>query len=419
MRQEQLLQQLESLLHNARIQDALAFIEQDAPRILGQQVELAEIPAPPFTEQKRSLHYQQLLKNEGLVEVVSDELHNTYGFYEAVKDRVTLLMSAHLDSVFDHTVDVNVQVKHGIYYGPGIADDARGLAVILGIIRALKHVNMSFASNLLLGANVGEEGIGDLRGIKHLIQSGPHIDGFLTIDGISCESLESHAVGSVRYNITFTAQGGHSYSDFGRISAVHVASEFVTKMASIEPLKMPKTTYNIGMIEGGTFVTAIAQTCRVSIDLRSTDSLELQKLDDLCKRYISEIIEEANDRAQDTDKVTVVIEEIGRRPAGEQDIADSILQVAVCVNKVLGIDTVFGTGMSSDANFPISLGIPSLQLGGGGSGGNFHALSEWYDPINGHIGVQRIFLVLVALLGIEGQSAPLLAKRWEDKQSEE
>ena len=406
----ELIENLDKLLQDERVQKALEFIKNDDTNTLQQQINIAQTPAPPFAEKQRSDYYRKLLENAGLTEIKQDEIHNLIGTYSN-NGATKLLVSAHLDSVFAADVDVTVTEKTGIYYGAGICDDARGLATVLSIIRALKFSGIQFQGTLLFAADVGEESQGDLRGIKKIFNDYQDIDAYISIDGAEPESIIHQATGSRRYNFIFQGAGGHSFGDFGRPSAVHAATRAAAKIATMEVPKNPKTTFNVGTINGGTLPTAIAETCEMQVDIRSNSATELQKYDTLVLDLVNQAVAEENARTQEEKMlIQITIECIGNRPAGTQSDEAPIVQSALCVIEHFGKTRPQLIGASStDANVPISLGIPAITIGGGGKSGNAHALSEWYDPQNAYLGVQQAFLLIALLLGVDGITAGVLA----------
>lgn len=391
------------ILANEKVQQTLHFIEQDAEQTLQQQIELAETPAPPFAEKERAIFYKKLLQDAGLEQVRQDDIDNTYGFITQNKG-ATLLVTAHIDSVFSAETDIIVREENGIYYGAGICDDARGLATVLSAIRALKKSGLTLAGNLIIGGDVGEESQGDLRGMKKLFADYLEIDGYISVDGAAPDAIIYQATGSRRYIFTFTGSGGHSFGDFGRPSSVHAAARAVAKIADIDVPDSPKTTFNVGVIEGGTLPTAIAERCEIKVDIRSNSATALRKYDALVLELVNTAIAEENARSTSQEHhIRLSVECIGDRPAGSQDETENIVQAASSVIEALGMETKLLGASSTDANIPISLGIPAVTIGGGGNAGNAHSLAEWYDPTNAHIGVQQVFLLILLLLGIENE----------------
>jgi len=405
--------EISALLTLPEVQKALKFLEDDAEATLAQQVTITEIPSPPFKETARATYFMEALKKLNINISKLDEVGNSVGIYGDKSSGPTLLASAHIDSVFDEGTDVSVTVKDGIYYAPGIVDDARGLAATLSIIRALNHAGIELGGNLMIGGNVGEEGPGDLRGIKHLFKTHSDIDGFISIDGQSHEEILFKGTGSFRYLYEFSAPGGHSFGNFGRPSAVHAAGRLIAKIADLPVSKVPKATFNVGVVEGGTLMTAIAEKCILQVDLRSDDAGVLKEMDETVQNFVKVAIIEENKRATDTGiPVTVKTTKIGNRPAGSQPDDSPIVKIAAMATAELGFTPILLEGASStDANLPISLGIPALCLGAGGHSENAHSLNEWFDPTNAHFGPQRVLLVILALLGVKGKTESLLEKR--------
>ena len=399
---------LAKILALPEIQATLAYIAETEPKTIEQQIALAQTPAPPFGEKTRADFYLNLIKEAGLEMVGQDEIDNTYGYYSDAGEK-TLLVTGHIDSVFSIDTDVTVRQENGIYYGPGIFDDARGLAAVLSVVRALKHSGVKLGGKLLIGGNVGEESQGDLRGIKKIFKDHPEIDGFLSVDNASPSDVVFGGTGSRRYEITFTGSGGHSFGNFGRPSAIHAAGRAIGKIATLDVPKNPKTTFNVGVIQGGTLPTAIAEFCLIRVDIRSNSAAELKKYDDHILGLIKEAVVEESARAENPEhQLKLEITCIGDRPAGMQEADCDIVQATSAVITGLGLPVNLIGASSTDSNVPISLGVPAATVGGGGKAGNAHSLGEWFDPTNSHQGPQLVFLLICLLLGVEGVTEGIL-----------
>lgn len=408
------------------VRRALAWIHADVERTIEEQIELTEIAAPSFQEALRGERFKEKLEALFLEDVCIDPVGNVTGIRRGVGDGPTLLICAHLDTVFPAGTDVSVKRREGRLFAPGIADDGRGLATVLGLARALQESGIKTRGDILFGATVGEEGLGDLRGVKALFgghtqakpaQAGltsadyvPRIDGFISIEPGSPSRTTYLATGSRRYRITFHGQGGHSFGDFGTPSAIHALGRAIANIADLRPPRDPKTTFNVGEISGGTSVNTIAQRASMLLDLRSNSLAELSALEEQALCAVRAACDEEN-RGVDRPKLRVEIEKIGDRPAGEQSPDAPIVRASLAAARVLGLEPVLDQAQSTDANVPIQLGIPSVTLGGGGDCGGMHTLEEFFDPRGSHVGVQHAFLTMLALVGVRDAWEPLLENR--------
>lgn len=395
------------LLNDAAIRKALVFIEADHERTIAEQIALTEIPAPPFQEQKRAEVFADRLRDLQLESVQIDKEGNVYGVRPGTVEGPKIFVSAHLDTVFPQGTDTTVTEKDGILYAPGISDDTRGLAEVLSIIRAFNEANIPNQGDIIFGATVGEEGAGDLRGVKAFFKDHSDINGFLSIDGPSCHDIVYLGTGSYRYNVSFQGPGGHSFGDFGLPSATHALGRAITEISELRTKAEPKTTFTVGEVRGGTSVNAIAAEASMTVDLRSNDRGELNLLADRFLSIVQKAAEDENER-WNSDKLTVTVEKIGDRPAAAQPDDAIIVQAAWAAIEAIGGNPQLSSPSSTDANYPMSLGIPSLALGRGGRGGGAHTLNEWFDPEDAYVGVQKNFLTIVGLAGVENTSKSLL-----------
>lgn len=392
------------------VQAAIAFLQQDHEATVQQQIAINEVPAPPFKETERALYYMARLKEAGLDEVQQDTEGNVFGVYRGTGDGPKLFVSAHLDTVFVEGTDVTVKEKNGVLYAPGIADNARGLAAILSVIRALKNSGIQTVGDIVFGGNVGEEGLGDLRGIKAFFRDHADIDGYITVDGVKEQIITYLATGSRRYEISYRGPGGHSWNAFGLPSAIHALGRAIAKIGEVRTPAKPKTTFTVGTIQGGTSVNSIAADASMLLDLRSASETELKKLETQVMELLQEAANEENAR-WDSSAIRLEVRLVGDRPAGQQPADLPIAQAAWAASEAVGIVPEFGPASSTDANLPMSLGIPSIRLCGGGAEGNNHSLDEWYDPSQAYRGPQKILMTLLGLVGVAGLNEPLLAKR--------
>lgn len=384
-----------------RVRRAFEYLKEIEPETISDQIRACEIPAPTFQEQKRAEHFKQRFNELGLKNVRIDAIGNVIGERPGAGSGPTLVLAAHLDTVFPEGTDVKVKRSGSTLSGPGIGDDCRGLAVILAVARALNEAAIETEGTILFVANVGEEGLGDLRGVRHLFNNElkGKITHFISIDGTGLE-VTNTAVGVVRYRVTFRGIGGHSYGAFGLASPVHALGRAVEKISSFQVPKQPKTTFNVGRIEGGTSVNSIAHTAWMEVDMRSVSAEELQKLEAEFKRVTQEALDEENARGAGPDKLTIEMKIVSQRPAGVTPADSPIVKIATAADAALGIKTKLTSG-STDSNIPISLGVPAITIDGGGIGRGSHSLDESFDTTDSHIGTQRALLIVLGIIGLK------------------
>lgn len=392
---------------NENIKEDLDFIESDSRKTLEEQIDITEIPAPTFLEKNRAKYFMNKLKELGLNKVIMDKVGNVYGVKPGIGKGPKVFVSAHLDTVFPEDTDVTVKRKGEVFSAPGINDDSRGLAELLSIIRTLNQSKLSNQGDIIFGATVGEEGAGDLRGVKHIFKEHKDIDGFLSIDVPNFNEIVYKGTGSARYKILYKGLGGHSFGDFGIPSATHALGRAIAKISELQTVEEPKTTFTVGEIFGGTSVNSIADKAGMTVDLRSNRAQELKQLVDKFMKIVKQAAYEENKRWR-SDTLTFDIEQFGDRPPAQQSFNDTIVQTAYSAIKLAGGDPKLSMPVSTDANYPMSLNIPSVTLGIGGEFGGIHSLHEWYNPKDSYLGVQKSFLTIIGLTGVEGVSNPLL-----------
>jgi tripeptide aminopeptidase len=367
------------------------------------QRELTEIPAPPFGEAARSEWLRGRFTALGLEDVHIDELGNVLGLLAPASQGPSTGISAHLDTVFPSGTALKTREEGHRLFGPGISDNAAGVTAVLAIAAAIKRTQLRPATNIVFIGNVGEEGEGNLRGMRHLF-SVPRwrdtIQSLLVIDGAGTDTFVNQALGSRRFEVTFRGPGGHSWSDFGVPNPIVMLSRALARFSEVLIPESPRTTFNIGVITGGTSVNSIPESAAARVDLRSASMEELQKLEDRLRECVAEAWNDAPlaYRTGET-RVTLAIENIGDRPAADLPADARILQFVRAADKHLGIKS-FPRLASTDANVPLSLGIEATTIGAGGDGGGAHTLREWFDCSNRDLGLKRILLVLLALTGV-------------------
>jgi tripeptide aminopeptidase len=364
-------------------QKALAILDRDHDRMVEEIVTLTEIPAPPFKEDRRARAYMEMLRGVGLADIEQDEEGNVMGVWKgtAGADAPLLAVAAHLDTVFPEGTDVTVKRDGTRLTAPGIGDDTRSLAVILAMIRAMTEAGVTTRSDILFIGNVGEEGQGDLRGVKYLFQKGKYKDRirmFISIDGAGGGADITHGgVGSRRYRVTFKGPGGHSYGAFGLVSPAFAQAGAMQRFGRLTVPDKPKTTYSVGVVGGGTSVNSIPFETFMEIDMRSESREELRKLDESFLSIINEAVQEENAaRSTAQGPITADITLIGDRPSGETPQDAAIVQTAAASIRAAGGRPTYSWS-STDSNIPISMGIPAITIDSGGRGGRAHALDEW------------------------------------------
>ncbi len=380
------------------VRSALDILRRDNAWTLEQQVSLCEIPAPPFKEAARGAEYARRLEALGY-RVVIDGIGNVIAIWPGTGGGRRLVLAAHLEKVFPEGTDVTVTRDGGRLKGTGIGDDCRGLAVVLSVARAMALAKVATAGDVVFVANVGEEGPGNLRGTLHLFNeksAGP-IDAFVSVDGVGL-GMVTGAVGSNRYRVTFQGPGGHSFGDFGIPNPMHAMGRAMAAIADLVVPSSPRTIFNVGVVEGGTSVNSITATATMQIDLRSESAAALATLDDQVQRVIREaVVSEKNRWPGSSAALGVTIDVIGKRAAGAQPDTLWLARAAQAAAKTLGFPVPQGAASSTDANVPISLGIPALAIDGGGRADGAHSLGEWYeDGDRGYLGPQWALLIAVA-----------------------
>lgn len=398
------------------IKDALKQMKADEQLTVEDQIALTEVEAPPFHEEERGKFFAEKLKELGLTNIRIDSVGNVIGTRPGRGNGPRLVVGAHLDTVFPQGTNVKVRREGNKYFAPGISDDARGLAVVLELLRVLQQFKIETEGDLLFVGSVGEEGNGDLRGGKHLFGAKEeHIDGFISIDSADVSVLLHGSTGSRRFRVTYEGPGGHSWAAFGTPSAVHALGRAIAKIAELQVPVEPKTTFTVGTIIGGTTVNSIAAKATMEIDTRSINNDELNKLVDRVLPLLKEACEEENKRwgATAENEIKVTIEPIGHRPAGDQPDTSPVLLAARAAMESVGIKLRSYCCASTDQNVPLSLGIPATTLGGGGSEGHNHSVTEWYDATDSYLGPQLALMTVLSLVGVQGLTLPLLPKRQE------
>ena len=385
------------------IKSALDHIKADNAWTLDQQVSICEIAAPPFKEQQRAAEMKRRFESLGFRNVRIDSVGNVIAERPGTGRGPTVVFSAHLDTVFPEGTDVKVKREGTMFRAPGIGDDCRGLTVLLSVAKAMHAANVQTNGTILFVANVGEEGAGNLRGMRYLFKNPPaKIDYLVAVDGIGLD-ITNRAVGSNRYKVSFKGPGGHSYGAFGMPSPIHALGRAIARISDIQVPLTPKTTFNVGIVNGGTSVNTISPLGTMEVDLRSESPDELAKLDAKFRRAVADALAEENARwPQSKVRITVDVASMGVRPAAAPPDTSHIVRAAQAAAASLGFTPHLGTS-STDSNIPMSLGIPAITIDGGGNGQGAHALSEWYDDGDkGWLGPQWALLIVTSLAGAKG-----------------
>jgi acetylornithine deacetylase/succinyl-diaminopimelate desuccinylase-like protein len=385
------------LVADPRVRAALDWIERNETQTIAEQVRLCEIPAPPFKEKERGEAYRRLFERLGLRHDRVDEVGNVLGARPGRGPAPHLVLAAHLDTVFPEGTAVKTTRRGSVIHGPGIGDDCRGLAVVIAVIRALGAHKVETDGPITFVGNVGEEGLGDLRGTKALFDKTlkGRIDRFISIDGTGL-GITNVAVGSLRYRVTFKGPGGHSFGAFGLANPIHALGRAIAYISEIQVPETPKTTFNVGRVGGGTSVNSIAFESWLEMDMRSSDPASLKAVDEKFHRAVDRALAEENARWSGKGALTVSKDLVGNRPAGRAP-DDSVAAIrAVSVTRALGFEAPLREG-STDSNVPIHLGVPAVTIGGGGQGHEAHSPSESFDTTESWKGTQRALLVALAL----------------------
>ena len=367
------------------------------PQVIEDQIRFCQVPAPSFKENARGEVLRRTFEALGLQNVRVDSAGNVLGDRPGAAAHPHLVMAAHLDTVFPEGTDVAVKRDGAVLRGPGIGDDCRGLGVLVAIVRALNQAKVQTPGTITFVADVGEEGLGDLRGMKQLFDSTlkGQVDRFVSIDGTGL-GLTHEFVGSHRYRVTFKGPGGHSFGAFGLPSPIGAMGRAIAKIQELQVPASPKTTFNVGRVGGGTSVNSIAGESWMEVDMRSVDAAALKDLDGRFQKLVDAAVEEENARWRRPGTITVVKQMVGDRPVGALPDDAPMVTTAIAVTRLFG-EAPVDRAASTDANYPLSLGIPGLAIGGGGAGHDAHSLSESFDTTNGYLGTQRATLLAIVL----------------------
>jgi tripeptide aminopeptidase len=393
---------------------AFAWLRAEEVQFAAWQLEAARVPAPPFGEAARSEWLQERFRALGLEEVRIDEVGNVFGIRNSgqlpkSESRQFTALSAHIDTVFPAGTPLNLRQQGSRLYGPGVSDNGAGVAALLAVAAALRATKIPVAMPIVFIGNVGEEGEGDLRGMRHIFSRAPWKDSIrysLILDGAGSDTIVAEALGSRRFEIIVRGPGGHSWSDFGMPNPIVVLARAIHSFSQSSLPTSPKTSFNVGVIRGGTSVNSIPESASMRVDIRSTSMAEMERLEASLRRALDHAVDEesrASERRIASQKrssgLSCEVVPIGNRPAGELDGSARMLKVIRAVDAHLGNAAQIQRA-STDANIPLSLGREAIAIGGGGVGGGAHTLQEWFDCTGRDLGLKRILLTLLALAGV-------------------
>ena len=401
-------QEVEGLMAHPAVQRALAHVDENDAQTIADLITLTEIPAPPFAETVRGQAFQAMMEELGVDTSWVDDEGNVIALREGSGTGRTIIFSAHLDTVFPEGTDVTVKVSGDTLTAPGIADDTRGLATLLAILRAMNTAEVRTDADIWFVGTVGEEGLGDLRGVKHLFREGaPRPEAFISVDGTSAESIINAGLGSHRYQITFRGPGGHSWGAFGLANPAHALGRAIRHFQDgADPYTRTapaRTSYNVGVMGGGTSVNSVPFEAWMQVDMRSEAQATLFQMDSILQAAVQRALVEENEIRRRGEPLTVDVEMVGNRPSGSISVEDPFVQRAIAVTRALGLAPQLGMS-STDSNVPISMGIPSMTIGGGGIGVGAHSPDEFFINENGPVGIQRAMLILLAQAGVANVS---------------
>src|ERR1700678_3743673 len=408
-------QEVARLAASPEVRSAYNWLRTQEPQLAQWQMEMARIAAPPFGESARGAWLAERFREIGLDDVRIDDVGNVFGThpgfmgYGAGQRYVAL--SAHIDTVFPANTPLNIRQQGSRIYGPGVSDNGAGVTAMLGIAALLRAVRLRHALPFVFIGNVGEEGEGDLRGMRHIYSTPRWKDSIaysVVLDGAGADTIVAEALGSRRFEVIVRGPGGHSWSDFGAPNPIVILAKAIETFTATPVPTSPKTTFNIGVIRGGTSVNSIPESASMKVDIRSTSMAEMERLEQTLRMALSRAVEDetmtAEMRSQAQKRpagVSCEVVAIGNRPAGELAAGARVLHVIRAGDAQLN-KARQGQRASTDANIPLSLGLEAIAIGGGGSGGGAHPLQEWFDSNGRELGLKRILLTMLALAGAGG-----------------
>src|SRR5712692_7898262 len=397
----------EELARDPRVAHALDWLTKNVAWITDEQIRIAEIPAPTFHESLRAAYLRKLLGSSGL-RMHSDEAGNVIGERAGTTAGEVLMLAAHLDTVFPPGTAVQVRRDGSRIFAPGISDNGSGLAALVAVARALQEGKVKTRMTVLFVADVGEEGEGNLRGMRKLAESYRHrLRYVIALDGSATDHVTTAGLASRRVEVSVLGPGGHSWSDFGMPNPIHALARGVTRFVRVRVPAEPRTTFNVGAIEGGTSVNSIPYRAAIKVDLRSESEPELDRLETALREAIREGVDEEMEASRESEKggrpesgkLEIKVRVLGIRPGGQLPEGSPLLAALRDADSYLG-NRSRAERSSTDANIPLSLGIQAISIGAGGQAGGAHSLGEWYDPAGRELGLQRVLLTLLGVAGV-------------------
>jgi acetylornithine deacetylase/succinyl-diaminopimelate desuccinylase-like protein len=383
------------------VRSALHWFDENVEWVTDLQIRLTEIPAPSFQEEKRAEAVSALLTEQGL-SVQQDKLGNVIGELPGVSENDVVLLTAHLDTVFSMSTDVRAKRENERILAPGISDNGTGLAALVAVARALHVARIRPQETILFAANVGEEGEGNLRGMRALVDAyRSKLKAVIVLDGSGIDHVTTRALASRRIEVVITGPGGHSWSDFGLPNPINAVVRASVRFINTKVPASPRTTFNLGQIEGGTSVNSIPYEARLKVDLRSESEDEIGRMENALRECVAAGVRDEMDNARERSrgKLDWKINLIGSRPGGELGQNSELLAALTAADEVVGNKSRIERS-STDANIPLSMGIEAIAIGAGGNGGGAHSLQEWYDPSGREVGLKRILLTLLGVSGV-------------------
>lgn len=391
-------QDIDRLAGRADVRAAFLAIDSLHARTIADQIALTEIPAPPFAEARRAARYADLLREAGADSVWIDSVGNVLALRRGTRRDRTVVLSAHLDTVFPEGTDVTVRVAGDTLFAPGVSDDARGLVAVLTVLRAMTAAGIRPRADVLFVGTVGEEGLGDLRGVKHLFRTGgPRIDAFVAVDGPDPARIVHEALGSHRYRVTFRGPGGHSWSAFGLANPHHALGEAIARFVAAADRYTaagPQTSYNVGVLGGGTSINSIPFASWMEVDMRSVSTDRLRGIDSLFHAAVQAGLDAQNAVRRQGPPLTVDLTMVGNRPSGSIPADHPFVQQVAAATRHFGLEPDLQRS-STDANLAISRGVPAVTIGGGGIGAHHHALDEYWVDRDSDLGIKRVLLIVL------------------------
>lgn len=400
------------IIENEKIKNALEFIKSEDENTTKETLAMCQIPAPSHQEKEKAEYVMKKFKEIGLLDVHMDDVWNVLGTWKGTEEGPVIMLAAHTDTVFPIDTDVTVKKEGNRYFCPGINDDTHAVAEIMAVAKTMVKYDIHTKGDIIFCANVCEEGLGDLKGVKYIFNNPNNIDAFVSVDNPVTGGVVYTATGSHRYQVTFTGNGGHSFADFGLPNPIHAMGRAIAAISDFNVPEFPKTTFNVGVINGGTSVNTISASASMLMDIRSDSDEELERLTNEFVEAVEKAVEDENAR-WDSDKpqVKAEIEVKGVRPAGTQASDCPIVTAAFEVAKLLDIEPELRDESSTDANIPISMGIPAITIGRGGKEGGVHTVHEWFEPVDAWLGPQRDFILMLMLAGYEDEYEPVIKVR--------